>query len=180
VTVKLDEIDIKLLEALQADADRTNVELARLTGLSPAATLHRVRALKESGVIRIIRAYVDPASAGFALQVYVTAALTRHDPRYERIFEDQVRALPQVISADNIAGENDYLLSIVARDVTELQQVLSRLTARGARLVTYLRLAEVKPPSPLPLDPAATVQSTPRRPRSTSPGTSTGPGTSAG
>ncbi|SRR5712691_6651270 len=166
MAVKLDEVDIQLLDALQADADRTNVELARMTGLSPAATLHRVRMLKESGVIRIIRAHVDPAMAGFALQVYVTATLTRHDPRYERIFEDQVRALPQVISADNIAGETDYLLSIVARDVTELQQVLSRLSARGARVVTYLRLAEVKPPSPLPLNPDQTVQSAPRRPRS--------------
>ena len=61
MAVKLDEIDITLLTALQADADRTNVELAKLTGLSPAATLHRVRALKESGVIRILRAQVDPA-----------------------------------------------------------------------------------------------------------------------
>jgi Lrp/AsnC family transcriptional regulator, leucine-responsive regulatory protein len=153
---KLDEVDIQLLEALQADADRTNVELARLTGLSPAATLHRVRALKESGVIRIIRAHVDPAAAGFALQVYVMATLTRHDPRYERIFEDQVRALPQVISAENIAGENDYLLSIVARDVSELQQALSRLTARGARVVTYLRLAAaLGPRRDGPVGPAA-------------------------
>jgi Lrp/AsnC family leucine-responsive transcriptional regulator len=165
MAIRLDEVDIQLLAALQADADRTNVQLARLTGLSPAATLHRVRALKESGVIRIIRAHIDPATAGFALQVYVSATLTRHDPRYERIFEDQVRALPQVISADSVAGENDYLLSVVARDVSELQQVLNLLAARGARLVTYLRLAEVKPPSPLPLDPAKTVQSVPRRPR---------------
>src|SRR5436189_6132529 len=97
MAVSLDEVDVQLLSALQADADRTNVELARLTGLSPAATLHRVRALKESGVIRIIRAHVDPAAAGFALQVYVMATLTRHDPRYERMFEDQLRALPQVI-----------------------------------------------------------------------------------
>src|SRR5579859_872347 len=153
MAIKLDEIDIQLLTELQLDADRTNVQLARLTGLSPAATLHRVRALKDSGVIRIIRAHIDPDAAGFALQVYVTATLTRHDPRYEKIFEDQVRALPQVISADNIAGETDYLLSIVARDVTELQQVLSRLAARGARVVTYLRLGEVKPSSPLPLGP---------------------------
>src|SRR6516162_6070292 len=112
MAVKLDEIDLLLLTELQADADRTNVELARLTGLSPAATLHRVRALKESGVIRIIRAHIDPAMAGFALQVHVLATLARHDPRYERIFEDQVRALPQVISADSVAGENDYLLSV--------------------------------------------------------------------
>ena len=113
----LDEVDIKLLTALQADADRTNVELARLAGLSPAATLHRVRALKESGVIRIIRAQLDPEAAGFPLQLYVFATLGRHDPRATRIFEDQIRALPQIISADNVAGEMDYLLSVVARDV---------------------------------------------------------------
>jgi DNA-binding Lrp family transcriptional regulator len=163
---KLDEIDIQLLTELQADADRTNVELARLTGLSPAATLHRVRALKESGVIRIVRAHVDPVLAGFPLQVWVMATLSRHDPRSSAIFENHVRSLPQVIAADNIAGENDYILSVVARDVTELAQVLASLSGRGGqRLVTYLRLAELKPPSPLPLGPAAAPAS-PGTPRS--------------
>src|SRR6266571_4657583 len=81
---ELDEVDILLLTALQEDADRTNVELARLAGLSPAATLHRVRRLKESGVIRVISARLDPAAAGFPLQVYVTATLARHDPRPSR------------------------------------------------------------------------------------------------
>src|ERR1700743_3921389 len=108
---KLDEIDIQLLTELQADADRTNVELARLAARPPAATLHRVRALKESGVIRIVRAHVDPALAGFPLQVWVAATLSRHDPRSSSAFEDHVRSLPQVIAADNIAGENDYMLS---------------------------------------------------------------------
>jgi DNA-binding Lrp family transcriptional regulator len=166
MAIKLDEIDIKLLTALQADADRTNVELAKLSGLSPAATLHRVRALKESGVIRIIRAQVDPALAGFPLQVWVTATLTRHDPRSSAVFEEHVRAVPQILAADNLAGETDYLLSVVARDVAELQQVLAGLAGRGGqRLVTYLRLAEVKPPSPLPLGPAAAPAPT-RTPRS--------------
>ncbi|HTU76451.1 MAG TPA: Lrp/AsnC family transcriptional regulator [Trebonia sp.] len=165
MAIKLDEVDIKLLAALQADADRTNVQLARLTGLSPAATLHRVRALKDSGVIRIIRAHIDPQAAGFALQVFVTATLTRHDPRHAHVFDEQIRALPQIIWADSIAGETDYLLSIVAHDVAELQQVLSRLTARGARLITYLRLAEVKAASPIPLGPTP-VPATPRSPRS--------------
>jgi Lrp/AsnC family leucine-responsive transcriptional regulator len=152
MAVKLDEVDIQLLAALQADADRTNVELARLTGLSPAATLHRVRALKESGVIRIIRAHVDPGLAGFPLQVWIAATLTRHGPRSDAIFEDHIRSLPQVIAADSVAGETDYLLSVVARDVAELAQVLASLSGRGGqRLVTYLRLAEVKPPCGLPL-----------------------------
>jgi Lrp/AsnC family leucine-responsive transcriptional regulator len=164
MAVKLDEIDILLLNELQADADRTNVELARLTGLSPAATLHRVRSLKESGVIRIIRAHVDPAGAGFPLQVYVMATIARHDPRSTAVFENHVRELPQVIAADIIAGETDFLLSIVARDVQELQQVLASLATRGGtRLVTFLRLAELKPPAPLPLGVPAAAASTPRR-----------------
>jgi len=154
MAVELDEIDIRLLDALQADADRTNVELARLVGLSPAATLHRVRWLKESGVIRIISAQLDPALAGFPLQLFVFATLARHDPHATRVFEDQIRALPQIIAADNVAGEMDYMLTVVARDVAELQEVLASLSTRGGqRLVTYLRLAEIKPPSRLPLTP---------------------------
>src|SRR5215813_10693182 len=156
MAVVLDDIDIRLLTALQEDADRTNVELARIAELSPAATLHRVRWLKESGVIRIISASLDPAAAGFPLQVYVAATLARHDPRATNLFEDQVIALPQVIAADNLAGEMDYLLTVVARDVTDLQEVLAKLAARGGqRLVTHLKLAEVKPPSRLPLETTA-------------------------
>jgi Lrp/AsnC family transcriptional regulator, leucine-responsive regulatory protein len=159
MAVNLDNIDVDLLTAMQADADLTNVELARLVGLSPAATLHRVRRLKESGVIRVISARLDPAAAGFPLHVYVAASLSRHDLRSTRAFEEQIRALPQIVAADNVAGEMDYLLTVVARDIGQLQQVLARLATRGGqRLVTYLRLEEVKPPSPLPLEPTAPAQ----------------------
>ena len=76
-------------------------------------------------------------------------------------------ALPQVIAADNLAGEMDYLLTVVARDVAELQEVLARLAVKGGqRLVTHLKLAEVKPPSRLPLmptTPSAGNQSRQRR-----------------
>jgi Lrp/AsnC family leucine-responsive transcriptional regulator len=170
MAVQLDEVDVELLIALQADADRTNVELARLVGLSPAATLHRVRWLKESGVIRIISAQLDPAAAGFPLQLYVTATLARHDPSATRVFEDQVRGLPQIIAADNVAGEMDYLLTVVARDVADLQHVLASLSTRGGqRLVTYLRLAEVKPPSRLPLAATAPPPDLPPRRRRRAP-----------
>jgi Lrp/AsnC family transcriptional regulator, leucine-responsive regulatory protein len=105
MAVELDDVDIRLLTVLQGDADRTNVELARLVGLSPAATLHRVRRLKQSGVIRLITARLDPAAAGFPLHLYVAASLARHDLRSSRTFEDQVRAMPQITAADNVAGK---------------------------------------------------------------------------
>ena len=57
--------------------------------------------------------------------------------------------MPQITAADNVAGEMDYLLTIVARDVAELPAGPGRLSTRGGqRLVTYLRLEEIKPPSP--------------------------------
>lgn len=150
----LDLIDARLLEALQNDADRSNVELARMVGLSAAATLHRVRRLKESGIVRGVVALVDPTAVGFPLQVYVAVALQRHDDASHKRFSDAVRAMPEVISADWVTGETDAMLIVVAREVAELQRVLVRLSTRGgaARVTTLLRLEELKPASPLPLE----------------------------
>jgi Lrp/AsnC family leucine-responsive transcriptional regulator len=154
--VSLDLIDVRLLEELQADADRPNVELARLVGLSPAATLHRVRRLKESGIVRSVVARLDPSEAGFALQVYVAVTLERHGDTAYRRFRETIRDMPEVISADWVTGETDAMLLVVAREVAQLQRVLVRLSTRGgaARAQTLLRLEELKPASPLPLGPA--------------------------
>jgi Lrp/AsnC family leucine-responsive transcriptional regulator len=153
MAVSLDEVDVRLLHELEVDAGRTNVDLARLVNLSPAATLNRVRRLKESGVIQRIGARLDTAAAGFSLQVYVTITLARQDEAAHRRFVAVVHETPQVIAADWVTGETDALLVIVAHDVAELQLVLSRLNTRGGaqRMITLLRLEELKPASPLPL-----------------------------
>ena len=155
MAIELDLIDQRLLEERQRDADRTNVELARQVGLSPAATLNRVRRLKESGVVRRVAARIDPAAVGFPLQVYVAVTLQRHDDASHRRFAQAVRAMPEVVSADWVTGETDAMLTVVAREVAELQRVLVRLSTRGgaARVMTLLRLEELKPASPLPLAP---------------------------
>lgn len=153
MAISLDSIDLRILEALQTDADRSNVELARLVELSPAASLHRVRRLKQSGIIRAITAQLDPTVAGFPLQVYVAVTLQQHDDASHRRFAQAVRAMPEVVSADWVTGETDAMLIVVAREVAELQRVLVRLSTRGgaSRVTTLLRLEELKPPSPLPL-----------------------------
>jgi Lrp/AsnC family transcriptional regulator, leucine-responsive regulatory protein len=153
VSISLDSVDLRLLEELQADASRPNVQLARLVGLSPAATLHRVRRLKESGIVRGVVARLDSAAAGFPLQVYVTVTLAGHDDTAHRRFAQAVRDMPEVIAADWVTGETDAMLMVVAREVAELQRVLVRLSTRGGaqRVMTLLRLEELKPASPLPL-----------------------------
>ena len=154
MAVSLDDIDVKLVEELQRDADRPNVELARLVELSPAATLHRVRRLKESGLIAGIGARIDATAAGFPLQVYVAVVLADHSEAGSRKFAEAVRAMPEIVSADWVTGETDALLWVVAQDVGQLQRVLVRLSTRAGaqRIVTLLRLEELKPRSPLPLE----------------------------
>src|SRR3954469_14061958 len=153
MAVTLDEIDIQLLTELQDDADRANVELARIVGLSPAATLHRVRRLKESGIVRKVGAQLDAEAAGFPLRVFVSVTVTRHDEAAHRRLEQAGRAIPQVIRADWVAGETDALLEVVARSIAELQRVQLLLSSRGGveRITTLLRMEELKPPSPLPV-----------------------------
>ncbi len=153
MAVSLDEVDLRLLRELEQDADRPNVELARIVGLSPAATLNRVRRLKEEGVITAIRAAVDPGRAGLPLQVFVLASLGAHDAAANKRFEACVKKSPNIISADWVTGETDALLHLVAHDVEELQKVLMTLSGRGgaSRLVTLLRLEALKSPSPTPV-----------------------------
>ena len=153
MAVGLDEIDLQLLTELQDDADRPNVELARIVGLSPAATLHRVRRLKESGIVRKIAAQLDAEAAGFPLRVFVSVTIGRHDEASHRRLEQAVRQIPQVIRADWVSGETDVLLEMVARSIAEMQRVQNLLSSRGGavRITTLLRMSELKPPSPLPL-----------------------------
>jgi Lrp/AsnC family leucine-responsive transcriptional regulator len=151
-SVSLDGTDRLLIRELQADADRSNVELARLAGLSPAATLNRVRRLKESGLLTSIQAKVDPDLAGFPLQVYVAVTLGEHDERSHARFEKALSLIPGVLEADWVTGETDALLRVVARDVADLQRVQLMLQKGGAqRVLTLLRLGGIKSQAPVPV-----------------------------
>jgi len=168
MAIELDEIDVDLLTQLQQDADRTNLELAALVGLSPAATLHRIRRLKETGAVRIISAQVDPGVVGFPLSVFV--AVTTAGARATQRLEQQVRELPQIIAADVVAGEMDYWLTVVARDIADLEHVLTRLATHGGqRVITYLRLKQLKVPTPLPLVASESTRQRPQRTHRPSP-----------
>jgi Lrp/AsnC family leucine-responsive transcriptional regulator len=153
VALSVDDIDRALIRELQQNADRTNVELARVVGLSPAATLHRIRRLKDSGVILGIHARVDPAAAGLPLQVHVEVTLGAHNAAADRRFRQVVNETPQIIAGDLVAGETDAILHVVAHDIRELQSVILALSLKGGsqRVVTLLHLEQLKAPSPLPL-----------------------------
>ena len=77
--IKIDPIDRKILELLQANSNITNAQLAQEIGLSAAPTLERVKKLEQAGVIRSYHAVVDPASVGLGVSTFVMATLKGHN-----------------------------------------------------------------------------------------------------
>jgi len=143
----LDAIDLAILRALQNDGRMANVELAESCGLSPSSTLERVRRLERSGVIEGYTARIDPRALGHQVVVFVSVNLHDHDQKALLRFEKAVSELSDVLECHHVAGEFDFLLKLLARDVGALRSVLvDRLsTLPGvAKIHTTLVLATSK------------------------------------
>ena len=125
----LDAVDRKILCSLQDDGRITNVDLARLAGLTAPPCLRRVRALEEAGVIRGYHAELDPAKLGYAITVFALVSLKSQAEESLRQFEEHMRTLPEVRECHMLNGEIDFILKIVSRDLQSFQEFLtSRLT----------------------------------------------------
>ena len=147
----LDDIDCALLARLQDRGDLPNLELARAVGLSPAATSRRVQRLKAEAVIEAIRAVVVPAQVGLAIEAFVLVTLAAHSPDADASFARAVAAMPNVLRADVIAGDEDALLHVAVATPAELHRLVLALKRAGAsRATTMLRLQSIKPPAPVP------------------------------
>src|SRR3954470_18761469 len=146
----LDEIDCTLLTVLQERGDIPNIELARIVGLSPAATSRRVARLRLEGVIEGVRAVLVPEEVGLPIEAFILATLAEHAPEADARFAREVAALPAVLRADSVAGAEDILLQVAVATPADLQRLLLQLKRAGAaRLTTMLRLQSIKPLAPL-------------------------------
>ncbi|MEQ6434473.1 Lrp/AsnC family transcriptional regulator [Comamonas sp. w2-DMI] len=146
----MNALDRKILAALEEDGRLTVTELADRVGLSLSPCHRRVRALEASGVIRGYRAELDPAALGleFAALVFVTL----NDSRSVADFEAAVAALDNVIQAQRLFGDPDYLLHIVARDLPAFQRLYDeRLTSLPGmkRMTSTLVMKDVVSNRPL-------------------------------
>jgi DNA-binding Lrp family transcriptional regulator len=127
---KLDKIDKKILENLQADGRMSNVDLAKKVGISAPPCLRRVRALEEKGFIKSYHAKIDPAILGYGVTVFAMVKLTSQAEKDLTAFEKQIKAWSMVRECHMLAGDVDYILKIVARDWDSYQEFLtSHLTA---------------------------------------------------
>lgn len=133
-----DDLDVRILEALQADARVSFSDLARQLSLSQPAISQRVRKLEEAGVIRGYHAEVDPAALGIGIQATVRLRTTHAhlDAALQRF-----SALPEVLAIYRLTGEECFLLHVAATDAQRLEAVIDSI-ARFGPVTTALVLRE--------------------------------------
>lgn len=150
----MDDIDRKILRALQEDGRITNNALAQKCGLSNAACFERVRRLRESSVILGYTALLDPEKLDRALLVFIEVLLDRTTDDAFAAFADHVRKLPDVIECHMVAGGFDYLLKVRVADMAAYRAFLgdTLVALPGIRETrTYAVLEEVKLTSQIPV-----------------------------
>jgi Lrp/AsnC family leucine-responsive transcriptional regulator len=151
----LDDIDLAILDLLQADGRISNVDLASQINLSPPATHARLKRLQARGYIRRFTALLDQEKVGFDITCYVNISLRMHGMDELEHFRASVIKMKRVLECYQTTGEFDYLLKIVVRNRRDLQQFVQKSLSRlpgVARIHTSLVLDEIKCSTELPLN----------------------------
>ncbi len=121
---KLDDASLRILDALQENAELSNAELAEMVGLSTSPCWRRVSEMKESGVLRGAVTLVDPAALGLAINVFVHVSLKLQDKQSLEVFTNVIRERPEVMECYLMSGEADFMLRVVSEDLTKYQTLL--------------------------------------------------------
>ena len=151
----MDEIDRKILIAVQQDGAAGLADLAKVAGLSVSATAERVKRLEERGTIRGWRADLDPAAAGCPLLAWVFATL--RPGRDDGAFRKAMLRSEVVLECHAVTGPRTYLLKLRLPDLTALERFVAE-EVRGQPGVeateTVVTTASVKETSILPVSEA--------------------------
>lgn len=118
---EIDDVDRRILIALHRDARMPNSALADAVGIAPSTCHGRVRRLHELGVIRGFYADIDPAAIGLSLQAMISVSLQANARAKIRNFIAQIRRKPQVMDVYFLAGADDFILHVAARDTEDLR-----------------------------------------------------------
>lgn len=120
----MDELDSEIVGLLQADARRSNRELARRLGIAASTCLERVRALTRRGVIRGYHADIDPAALNRRVQAMVLVKVRPQNSAMIDSFQTAAAAFREVLSVFVLSGDDDFLLHVAVQDLDRLHAFL--------------------------------------------------------
>jgi DNA-binding Lrp family transcriptional regulator len=149
----VDAVDRKILAVLQEEGRLTVTELADRVRLSLSPCHRRLRALERDGTIQGYRAVVDPVALGLSFEALVFVTMRQEDRETLLSFEEEVARIPNVLQAQRLFGDPDYLLRIVTADLAAYQRLEDDVLAAlpgVQRLNSTLVMKRVVTERPLP------------------------------
>jgi Lrp/AsnC family leucine-responsive transcriptional regulator len=158
-SIVIDATDLRLLQALQDDASRTNQQLAALVHVSPPTCLRRVQRLRAAGLIEREVALLSPDRLapllGHGLQAVVEVSLDRQDAQSLESFESRVVQDDAVQQCYRVSPGPDFVLIVGARDMPDYLALAQRLftqdaNVRNVKAFFSLKRAKFQPRLPLP------------------------------
>jgi len=124
--MNFDKIDLALLDLLQKNISMSVDELARRVGLTKTPCWRRIQKLERSGVIKRRVALLDGALLDCNVSVFVQVRTSQHNRRWLEDFSKTVSDFPEVAGFYRMAGEYDYLLRVVVRDIAAYDEFYKR------------------------------------------------------
>ncbi|MEM9175132.1 MAG: Lrp/AsnC family transcriptional regulator [Myxococcota bacterium] len=153
----LDDLDRRILEALQTDASRSLQHIASAVGLSHNACWRRVKRMETDGLIRGRVALLDAKALGVGVTVFVSFRTQHHNDAWLERFARGVEAIPEVTELYRMSGDVDYLAKVRVRDIDEYDRVYRRLirVAELHDVSSSFAMEEIKHTTAIPLPDAS-------------------------
>lgn len=159
--MRLDAIDLRILDAVQREGRITKLRLAEVAGLSPTPCWVRLRRLERAGIITGYHARLAPMRVAPIATVIMEVTLANHRQADFHAFERVVASYPEVLDCWSVGGGVDYVLRVVARDVDAYQRLVDRMLAAEIgidRYFSYIVTRTVKEDAPVPLKEIMTAE----------------------
>jgi Lrp/AsnC family transcriptional regulator len=151
----MDRIDRRILLELQRDATLSLARLADRVGLTQTPCWKRVQKLEQLGVIIRRVALVDPQKTGLGLTAFVAITVSEHSSTWRESFVEATSRMSEVVEVWRVAGEADYLLKVVTKDMATFDAFYRRLTERVAlkSVTSQFAMERVAYTTALPINP---------------------------
>lgn len=120
----LDPTDIRLLDALQQNAQLTTQELGEQLSLSSSQAARRRQRLEASGYVRFYTARLSPEKLGLDVQAFIQVQMASQLPDIARDFIRLLSTRREVVSAWTLTGQADYLLRVYTPDLARLNMLI--------------------------------------------------------
>lgn len=146
MTVRIDDLDRKILDQLQRDAGQSLDEIARLVGSSRTPVWNRIRKLRAAGVLGRQTVVLDAGALGFEACFFVLIRTSEHEADWQARFLKALQDRPEVQEAHRLAGDIDYILKVRVKNARAYDAFYQALIAevKVFNVTALLSMQEIK------------------------------------